>query len=173
MTNYFYLNANGHKQGPISENQLEELASKGIIRPDTQVELDGGYTFSAEQILKTFSATPTEDDLEEYEEKKESSVIFDIGFFDIGFTRFISNSWISIIWVIVIVVHILAMIGAAVSFAGEESPVPFLIALFVAPISLLLCRMILELEVIFFRIETNTRESKEHLREIKELLAQK
>jgi len=31
----------------------------------------------------------------------------------------------------------------------------------------------LELEVIFFRIETNTRETKEYLREIKEQLGKK
>jgi len=93
--------------------------------------------------------------------------------FDIGFTRFISNTWISIIWVIVIVVHCLGAIGATVYSFNVESPVPFLIALFAVPISLLFCRMVLELGVVFFRIESNTRESKEHLREIKELLAQK
>ena len=105
--------------------------------------------------------------MEEYEEEEEP------GFFDIRFTRFISNTWISSIWVIVIVVHFLVAIGAAVYSSKVESLDMFLIVLFVISISLPFSRMALEFAVIFLRIETNTRESKEYLREIKELLAQK
>ena len=93
--------------------------------------------------------------------------------FDIGFTRFISNAWISIIWVILIIAHFFGAIGAMIYSGNVDSPVLFLIALFAVPISLLFSRMALELAAIFFRIETNTRESKECLREIKELLARK
>jgi len=88
------------------------------------------------------------------------------GIFDIGFTRFISNTWISIIWVILIIVHFIGgVMFMSVAWSREDGSL-FLTTLVTVPISLLLCRMILEVIVIFFRIESN-------MREIKELLAKK
>jgi len=170
MTNYFYFDAYGKKQGPFSRQYINELAAKEVIVPDTLIEVEDSYegepsikVVKARYICGCFlhehpglgfpKATP--------------------GFFDIGFTRFISNTWISVIWVILIIAHFLAAIAAIAYSSHVGSIVPFLIALFAVPISLFSCRLGLELEVIFFRIESNTRESKECLREIKELLAQK
>jgi len=162
MANYFYTDENGQKQGPVSAEQVKELVVQGIVKPNTLLEIrldtlpetENGHVVEAGLIPDLFT--------------RQSS-----GLFDIGFTRFISNTWISIIWVILIIVHFLAAIGATYYSFNEDEPLLFLLALFAVPISLLLCRMSLELKVIFFRIESNTRESKEHLREIKELLAQK
>jgi len=98
------------------------------------------------------------------------------GFFDIGFTRFISNTWISIIWCIVIVVHFLGALGTvfyAFNMDGTTGVISLLVVPLLTAISLLFFRMCLELEVIFFRIESNTRETKEYLREIKEQLERK
>ena len=87
---------------------------------------------------------------------------------DIGFTRFITNTWISFIWFLVIVVHFLGALGAmfyAFSIDGGAG----LLSLLVVPLtllSLLFSRMALELDVVMFRIETNTRETKEYLRAI-------
>ena len=86
-------------------------------------------------------------------------------FLDVGFTRFISNILISTIWALAVMA---AVVGTFYCFAnGDLFVLPFISC------SLIVIRLILETTVVFFRIETNTRESKEHLREIKELLAQK
>ena len=95
---------------------------------------------------------------------------------DIGFTRFISNTWISFIWVVVIIAHFLGTIGAIFyAFHAEEFKDIAVLSLFVVPlialVSILFCRMFLELDVVLFRIESNTRETRDLLREIKEQLA--
>ena len=41
MTNYFYYDANGKKQGPFSEQYIRELAAKEAIIPDTLIESEG------------------------------------------------------------------------------------------------------------------------------------
>ena len=196
MTNWFYFNASGEKVGPITSGQLYGLVQQGTVTPEMWVENSEGHTVAARNVkglkfpeivrskstppapspfIASSSHAPPHFDNQQPSYPGDQSPASEQwpGFFDIGFTRFISNTWISIIWFIVIGVHFLAAIGAMICSAAVESPVPFLIALFAVPISLLFSRMALELEVIFFRIETNTRESKEHLREIKELLARK
>ena len=55
MTNYFYTGINGQKIGPISETQLKELAARGAIRPDTQLETDTGQPCVAGQVLGMFA----------------------------------------------------------------------------------------------------------------------
>ena len=54
MTNYFYTDANGQKQGPVDEQRLRELAAQGIIGPHTSMETDGGHKGSAGQIPGLF-----------------------------------------------------------------------------------------------------------------------
>jgi len=100
-------------------------------------------------------------------------VFFDV-LFDIRFTRFITTTWISIIWVFVIVLHFLALGGGVIglalwSNAAQSSHYvtepPFWLW-FVLPIavafSLLGFRMSLELMIVIFRIEANTRVAKEY-----------
>jgi len=91
--------------------------------------------------------------------------------FDIGFTRFSSNMWISLLWCICIIVHFLAAIGAvyyAFFISGNEDLA--ILSLLVVPLatifSLISWRMAFELDVVCFRIESNTRESKESLQAI-------
>ena len=40
--NYFYADAYGQKQGPVSPQQLKKLAMQGIITPNTPLETDTG-----------------------------------------------------------------------------------------------------------------------------------
>jgi len=158
MADYFYYNTNGKRQGPVSEEQLKELAAQRIIKPNTLLRTLDGQSIKTEQI-------PGLNFPQHYQTASMS------GLFDIGFTWFFSNNWISIIWSVVIIVHFLAVLGATFYLFTANNLVPFLIALLlVIPMSLLFWRMVLELEVIFFRIETNTHETKEYLREIKEQL---
>jgi len=97
------------------------------------------------------------------------------GIFDIRFTRFITNVWISVIWVIIIVAHfftylcvifgMLISVGMAAQQGGEDtfagammvSLVMFLPVTVGLILSLLFWRMALELIIVIFRIETNTR----------------
>jgi len=50
MTNFFYFDQNNKKLGPVSEQQLKELAAQGRITPHTQMETDTGHTGVAGQI---------------------------------------------------------------------------------------------------------------------------
>ena len=167
MANYFYFNRNNQKQGPISKEELKKLVAQGIIGPKTHLETDTEQKMVAEEIPGLNFHTTTFTSREHDESLGEGT-----GIFDIGFTRFFSNTWISIIWGIVIGVHFLGVCVALYYLDKDNWGVP-LITLLATPISLLSWRMALELDVIFFRIETNTRKSKEYLREIKELLARK
>ena len=50
MPNYFYLDVNGQKQGPVNDQQLQALATRGIITPDTPLATDTGHEGKAGQI---------------------------------------------------------------------------------------------------------------------------
>lgn len=50
MTNYFYIDEHGRRQGPISDQQLKALAARGTIKPHTPLETDSGHKGTAEQI---------------------------------------------------------------------------------------------------------------------------
>jgi len=52
MTNYFYIDATGQKQGPVSDSHFQELVAKGIVMPDTPLETDTGYKGNAGQITE-------------------------------------------------------------------------------------------------------------------------
>ncbi|GHT32101.1 hypothetical protein FACS1894214_3840 [Planctomycetales bacterium] len=54
MANFFYFDGNGTKQGPVSQEQLKSLAQQGGIRPETQLETDGGHRGTANQISGLF-----------------------------------------------------------------------------------------------------------------------
>ena len=47
---YFYNDANGQTQGPFDEQQLQELADRGVITPNTPLATDGGHTGLAGQV---------------------------------------------------------------------------------------------------------------------------
>jgi len=50
MNTYFYTDANGQKQGPVSKRTLQILAARGVIDPDTPVETFEGRECLAGQI---------------------------------------------------------------------------------------------------------------------------
>jgi len=146
MANWYYYNASGQELGPISPQQIKELASQGTIRPET--------------LLRS----------EKDKNPVKASQLLDFpkpGFFDIGFTRFITNTWISIIWVIIIMAHALGfitlLIRAGTMLAGENDEallVAFLVMVLGTVgslLSLLFTRIILEVIIAIFRIETHLR----------------
>lgn len=50
MPKFFYYDANGQKQGPVNEPQLQSLATQGIVTPETALETESGYRGVASQI---------------------------------------------------------------------------------------------------------------------------
>ena len=60
MPNYFYLDANGQKQGPVNDQQLRTLATRGIITPDTPLVADTGHKGKAGQIRGLFNDSSPE-----------------------------------------------------------------------------------------------------------------
>ena len=94
------------------------------------------------------------------------------GFFDFGFTRFVTNTLISIIWVLTVVLTlpfwgIMVLVGlynmaqAQGEFDFAIGLLTILLSTFSAVFGLLFTRIILELIIVMFRIETNTRTLKE------------
>jgi len=60
MPNYFFTDANGSRRGPYDEQQLQTLATQGVISSNTPLETEGGHKGIAGQIpgLK-FGAPPS------------------------------------------------------------------------------------------------------------------
>ncbi|MDR3108474.1 MAG: GYF domain-containing protein [Planctomycetaceae bacterium] len=50
MSNFFYIDVNGQRRGPINIQQLNELAASGIVTPNTALETDGGLKGVAGQV---------------------------------------------------------------------------------------------------------------------------
>jgi len=55
MANYFYTDANGQKQGPFSETEIQNLIVKGIIVSTTPIQTDTGLkvTWTDDEHEKT------------------------------------------------------------------------------------------------------------------------
>ena len=58
MANFFYFDQDNQKQGPVSEEQLKELATQGLINPNTPMETDTGHQGTAGQIPGIFPPNP-------------------------------------------------------------------------------------------------------------------
>ena len=56
MPNWFYIDANGQKQGPVSDSQLKTLAEQQVIQPNTLLATDTGKRGTAGQIRGLFPA---------------------------------------------------------------------------------------------------------------------
>ena len=169
MANYFFTDVSSKKQGPIDIQQLKELLASGIIMPTTLLESDNGYKGRARDVPDLTMSKPNP--MFSPKTHQTSS-----GFFDFRFTRFITNTWISFIWTVIVILMLLGYGGAVIfglyvmSQGAAMGLVFILLATIVVPLYLLFARMGLELIIVFFRIETNTREAKECLCEIKEQL---
>ena len=57
MANFYYIDANGRKQGPRSFRQIQEMIPQGIITPTTPLETDTGHRGVAGQFPGLFPAT--------------------------------------------------------------------------------------------------------------------
>ncbi|GHT45517.1 hypothetical protein FACS189454_05150 [Planctomycetales bacterium] len=169
MPNFFYFDNNGTKQGPYDGVQLTALAKNGNVTPDTLVENEAGKQTKAKNITGLFPhpvPPPTSE----------------VDFLDIGFTRFITPVWISTIWIICIVVDVISVFISfvyAVIIAntvkedtnniGVDAAVVFILGLLASIIlpllTLLLQRIVLEVLIVLFKIEKNTRETEENTRQ--------
>ena len=56
-TMFFYTDANGQKQGPVNDQQLEVLVTRGVIKPNTPLETGTGHKGLAGQISDLFPAS--------------------------------------------------------------------------------------------------------------------
>ena len=59
MAKFFLTDANGNKQGPYNEQQLQSGIAKGIITPTTPLESDTGHKGLAGQIPGLFPTAPS------------------------------------------------------------------------------------------------------------------
>jgi len=59
MSGYFYIDANGQQQGPVSKRRLQILAARGAIEPNTPIETFAGHKCSAEQIPSLWNRSLT------------------------------------------------------------------------------------------------------------------
>jgi len=58
MPNFFYFDANGQKHGLVNDHQLQTLAARGVINPQTPLETEGGHKGIAGQIPGLFAHVP-------------------------------------------------------------------------------------------------------------------
>ncbi len=59
QTRYYYTDAVGRRQGPVSEQELKNLITQGVINPRTQIETGNGHKRAAGQIHGLFVDTPS------------------------------------------------------------------------------------------------------------------
>jgi len=162
MANYFYTDAKGQKQGPVSRDQLIELATLGDIEHASVVETDTGDRESAEYFIPSTCFKRAKAPLAVAEPSP--------GIFDIRFTRFVMNFYIPYIWVLTIIVCFLGWAFSVVlgvnQLATEREPMygiaAILMATIAVPFSLLFSRMVLEVVIVLFRIETHLRTIRDH-----------
>ena len=57
MTNWYYYNNEGKKNGPVTQSALKEFASRGIITPNTPLETDTGHKGLAGQVSGLFNVS--------------------------------------------------------------------------------------------------------------------
>ena len=63
MSDFFFTDATGKKQGPINAPQLKTLAERGIITPTTLLETDTGHKGTSGQLCRLFDVTPPQREL--------------------------------------------------------------------------------------------------------------
>jgi len=162
MADYFYTDADGNRKGPFNKEQLKELAANGIITPTTQLVARDGLKGRASAWYPDLKFSNVSD----HTEYAQASP----GFFDIGFTRFVMNFYIPYIWVFTIVAGCLgwafSIIMGLNQLGIEKEPwygiVTIVVATIALPFSLLFSRMVLEIVIVMFRIETHLRTIHEH-----------
>jgi len=161
MAHFFYTDVDGQEQGPINKEQLKELAANGTIAATTILKSDGGHTANASAWFPGLKFKPVTQQTSPDcagNQSEQSEYLFNApGLFDIGFTRFITNTWTSILWVLTIILALLGCGGAMVSGASNNAPALFIIAPIAAALFLLFMRMLFELTIVIFRIETHLR----------------
>lgn len=59
MSNFYYTDANGQRQGAFTSSQLKALVAQGIITPDTPLETDTGHKGLAGQVKGLFPVPST------------------------------------------------------------------------------------------------------------------
>ena len=161
VAKYYYFDRAFKKHGPVSQEQLQELAVHGTIGQDTPVESDTGDVKLAEQFLPTTRFKRTQAMGWTYPLPGSRSS-------DIGFSQFLTPTLITIIWwlsVITTIIGCLYAIGMMFSsdMPAVEKGISVLITIAIAVLSLLCTRIILELIAIFFRMERHQRTIKEIL----------
>ena len=171
MTNYFRIAPDGARRGPYSKQQLQEFAASESIKPNTLIVTDAGDTIAAKQIPGlVFGGVGFG--------RQQSSG----GFFDFGFTRFITNVLVPVIWCFVLITSFLDYGYGIMTALGIMQPIQAvevllftstrfilsilsiehpIVAIFANTIllflNLVVTRIILELIIVLFRIETYLR----------------
>ena len=147
MANYFHIDANGTKRGPINEEQIKQLVRHNQIASTTLLETEDGTKIPAGEISTPFDSQAT------MESRPRN--------FDIGFAHFFTPILITIIWWLTVLVAILSFV--TLLGQAEGNPLIILIGMGITICGLLWCRIILEFFVIQFRMERHQRTIKEIL----------
>jgi hypothetical protein len=176
--NYFYVDATGKRQGPITGAQLQALATRGIITPETVLETSNGHRGLASQIPGlTFpnQTTPSAVPMPERVDTQGGSIfswLSDMSFQDIRLP--IINLWFcKIVYVIGWIVSVLVTLGwllgiLAVGISGTPVVLIFLPLPFFGFIFLIACfRVLCEWQIIILDWITETTKAARLYREEK------
>ena len=167
MPNYFYTDASGQKQGPINEVQLQAMATRGVITPDTPLETDTGHIGTAGQIpgLK-FNTVIGGTKTDQMSIMSIKSWLFDFAFNDIRLhiiNRLICKIIYAISWVSWIVPGLIAIsntliglsdgswsLGDAVAVMVIVTPISYIFATPFILMFIIMARLVCEWYIIMF-----------------------
>ena len=149
--NYFYTDSTGFRVGPISHQQLQTLATKKVIKPNTLLETDSGHRGLAEQIPGLdFNNTA----MDESTGTSVFSWLFDFAFQDIRLP--IINLWACRIfyvigWIVAAIGTFLFVVETG-AFERGGAPIIFVLPIaFIVFVLIIFCiRLICEWYIILF-----------------------
>jgi len=158
MANYFHIDENGTKRGPINEEQIKQLARYHQISPTTLLETENGVQIPAGEIPDLFDTQST----------TASTSVSESAIPDIGFTEFLTPVLITIIWWLSVITTIGSCLYVMYQISSFDMPdvakgIGCLLVIGIAGDGLLWCRVILEYFAVQFRMERHQRTIKEIL----------
>ena len=147
MANYFYFDRSFKKQGPVNQEQLQELAAQGVFKRDSSIVTDTGDRGRADYFIPlTCFKTP--------QVLGEPSP----GFFDIGFIHFLTPVLTALTWWFSVFVVVVEVMYVPSQVPEQARAGIFFVCIIIGVLELMVIRLVLEFFVIAFRIERHLRD---------------
>ena len=175
MADQWYYTRQGQRFGPLSTEQMRQMALAGQLQQTDLIWTEGMTEWTpAGRVPQLFTAAPAAGQAPLSSPQaspaqagsQQRAIALLAVFVDFGFRSFVTPSLVCGVWFLSVVVAALAVLGGAVALPFLKGPIlvkllVFFFMLFWLYIWLLGVRLVLEAILILFRIEDHARALKE------------